>query len=123
MSFYQHHIVPHLTHFAMRQNYLVPYRKRVIGAAEGRVLEIGIGSGLNFSFYAAKVTSVLGLEPSPGLLRMAEIRASHATVPITLLDASAEEIPLATKSIVGSVGRSQVGNPPMTQPGWIVCVR
>jgi ubiquinone/menaquinone biosynthesis C-methylase UbiE len=99
MSFYQHHIVPHLTHFAMRQNYLVPYRKRVIGAAEGRVLEIGIGSGLNLSLYGARVTSVLGLEPSPELLRMARTRTSGATVPITLLDASAEEIPLDTKSI------------------------
>jgi ubiquinone/menaquinone biosynthesis C-methylase UbiE len=99
VSFYQRHIVPHLTHLAMRQNYLVPYRKRVIGAAEGRVLEIGIGSGLNFSLYGAKVTSVIGLEPSSELLRMAGARASSATVPITLLDASAEAIPLDTASI------------------------
>ena len=99
MSFYQRRIVPCLIHCAMRQNYLVPYRKRVIGAAEGRVLEIGIGSGLNFSLYGAKVTSVLGLEPSPELLRMAGTRASGATVPITLLDASAEAIPLDTGSI------------------------
>jgi ubiquinone/menaquinone biosynthesis C-methylase UbiE len=99
MSFYQRHIVPRLTHLAMRQNYLVPYRKRVIGSAEGRVLEIGIGSGLNFSLYTAKVTLVLGLEPSPELLRMARTRVSGATVPITLLDASAEEIPFDAKCI------------------------
>ncbi len=99
MSFYQRYIVPRLTHLAMRQHYLVRFRRRVIGAAEGRVLEIGIGSGLNFPIYGATVTSVIGLEPSSELLRMADTRASCATVPIRLLDASAEAIPLDTDSI------------------------
>jgi ubiquinone/menaquinone biosynthesis C-methylase UbiE len=99
MSFYQRHIVPRLIHLAMRQNYLVPFRKRVIGAAEGRVLEIGIGSGLNFPFYDAKVTSVFGLEPSPELLRMAGGRALDAAVPVTLLESSAETVPLDSGSV------------------------
>ena len=90
MSFYQRRIVPCLTHLAMRQKNLVPIRKRVVGAAQGRVLEIGVGSGLNFALYGAAVTSVIGLEPSPVMLRMARSRASNATVPISLLDASAE---------------------------------
>jgi ubiquinone/menaquinone biosynthesis C-methylase UbiE len=99
MSFYQRHIVPRLTHLAMRQTYLTPFRKRVVGAAEGRVLEIGIGSGLNFPLYSGKATSVIGLEPSSKLLHMAGARTSSATIPITLLDASAEAIPLDTASI------------------------
>ena len=99
MSFYQRHILPHLLHFAMRQNDLVPLRNRVIGAAEGRVLEVGIGSGLNFPIYGATVTSVIGLEPSPELLWMARPRASAAMIPITLLDASAEAIPLDDHSV------------------------
>ena len=99
MSFYRRHILPHLLHFAMRQNYLVPLRNRVIGAAEGRVLEVGIGSGLNFPIYGATVTSVIGLEPSPELLCMARPRASAAMIPITLLDASAEAIPLDDHSV------------------------
>jgi SAM-dependent methyltransferase len=99
MGFYQRHIVPRLVHLAMRQTYLAPFRGRVVGAAEGRVLEIGIGSGLNFPLYGATVTSVIGLEPSPELLRMAHPRASMAPVPITLLDASAEAIPLDDRSV------------------------
>jgi ubiquinone/menaquinone biosynthesis C-methylase UbiE len=99
MSFYQRYIIPRLTHLAMRQKQLLPFRQRVIGAAEGRVLEIGIGSGLNFPLYGAAVTSVIGLEPSSELLNMARPRAEAAVAPITLLDASAETIPLDSGSI------------------------
>lgn len=99
MSFYQRYVIPRLTHLAMRQKQLLPFRQRVISAAEGRVLEIGIGSGLNFPFYSDAVTSVIGLEPSSELLRMARARAAGAAAPITLLDASAETIPLDSGSI------------------------
>jgi ubiquinone/menaquinone biosynthesis C-methylase UbiE len=99
MSFYQCYIIPRLTHLAMRQGQLLPFRQRVIGAGEGRVLEIGIGSGLNFPLYGGAVTSVIGLEPSSELLNMARPRAEAAAAPITLLDASAETIPLDSGSV------------------------
>ena len=99
MSFYQRYVIPRLTHLAMRQKQLGPFRQRVIGAAEGRVLEIGIGSGLNFPLYRNTVKSVIGLEPSPELLSMARPRTATAAVPITLVDASAEAIPLDSASI------------------------
>ncbi|MBS0558575.1 MAG: class I SAM-dependent methyltransferase [Proteobacteria bacterium] len=99
MSFYQRYIIPRLTHLAMGKKQLLPFRQRVIGAAEGRVLEIGIGSGLNFPLYGGTVTSVIGLEPSSELLTMARPRAEAAVVPITLLDGTAEEIPLDSGSI------------------------
>ena len=99
MSFYQRCIIPRLTHLAMRQRQLLPFRQRVIGAAQGRVLEIGIGSGLNFPLYGAAVKSVIGLEPSSELLNMARSRAEAVAVPIKLLDASAEAIPLDSGSV------------------------
>jgi hypothetical protein len=43
MSFYQDRILPHLINLTMRNSHLAPFRERVISAAEGRVLEIGIG--------------------------------------------------------------------------------
>jgi ubiquinone/menaquinone biosynthesis C-methylase UbiE len=99
MSFYQRHVLPHLLHLAMRQQALRPFRQRVIAAAEGRVLEIGIGSGLNLPLYGSSVRSVIGLEPSPELLRMARDRAAAAPVPIELLQASAEAVPLDSASL------------------------
>lgn len=94
MSFYRRYVLPYLCHLAMRQKQLAPFRRRVIGAAEGRVLEIGIGSGLNLPLYGPSVRSVIGLEPSPELLRMARGRGASASVPIEFLKASAETLPL-----------------------------
>ena len=99
MNFYQRRVVPHLVHLAMRQEALLPFRRRVIAAAEGRVLEVGIGSGLNLPLYGPAASCVIGLEPSAVLLRMAGERAAGAGVPVELLEASAEAVPLDDASI------------------------
>ena len=99
MSLYQRCVLPHLVHLAMRQEALLPFRRRVIGAAEGRVLEVGIGSGLNLPLYGPRVRAVVGLEPSPELLRMARDRAVTAQIAVELIEASAETIPLDAASI------------------------
>jgi ubiquinone/menaquinone biosynthesis C-methylase UbiE len=94
MSFYQRRVLPYLLHLAMRQKQLLPFRRRVIGAAEGRVLEIGSGSGLNLPLYRSNARSVIGLEPSPELLGMALKRAGNPSVAVEFLEASAETVPL-----------------------------
>nr|WP_281722573.1 class I SAM-dependent methyltransferase [Nitrosomonas nitrosa] len=94
MGFYQDQILPHLIHLAMRSRYLVPYRERIVSEAEGRVLEIGIGSGLNLPYYRPQAREILGLEPSSRLLAMAQGRAHASTGPVTFIGGSAEAIPL-----------------------------
>lgn len=99
MSFYQHFVLPPLLHFAMSMKVLQPYRQRIVAAAEGRVLELGVGSGLNLPLYGGNVERVIGLEPSPELLHMAERRRDEARVPVDLAEASAEAVPLDAASI------------------------
>jgi ubiquinone/menaquinone biosynthesis C-methylase UbiE len=84
---------------SMRQETFTPYRRRVISGAAGRVLEIGIGSGLNLPYYSDTAKHVIGLDPSPKLLAMAQKRKRRPGLPVTLLKASAEEIPLEDDSI------------------------
>lgn len=97
MRIYADHVLPWLIDRAMRQKMLQPYRARVIGAAEGRVLEIGVGSGLNLPLYRSAANAVVAVEPSPPLLDRA--RRQPAQVPIELVEGSAETLPLDDRSI------------------------
>src|SRR6185437_16121623 len=99
MSLYRKLIVPRLTDLAMRNKHLRPYRERVIGAAEGRVLEIGVGSGHNIGHYPPAVRELLALEPDPKLIGMARNTAAGRTQAVSFLEASAERIPLENSSI------------------------
>jgi ubiquinone/menaquinone biosynthesis C-methylase UbiE len=99
MSIYEDRILPHIVHFSMRQAPLAAYRRRVVPAAEGRVLEIGVGSGLNLPLYSAAATEVVGLDPSAKLLSMAGAASRVTARRIELLEGSAEAIPLEDASV------------------------
>jgi len=95
MGFYDRWIVPRLLDLAMRSRVLDHYRERTIETARGLALEIGVGSGLNLPLYGPAVTRVVGLDPSTELLRLASRRAGDVVIPVSLLRASAEHLPLA----------------------------
>src|SRR6516165_7092921 len=99
MGLYQNYIVPWLTHLSMQQAQLVPYRSRVVSGATGQVLEIGIGSGLNLPFYSQSVKQIIGIDPSPKLLEMAQGAATQSSPSVGLMEGTAEAIPLGNGSI------------------------
>jgi SAM-dependent methyltransferase len=99
MGFYNDFILPRLCDLAMRNKQLLPLRHRVIGAARGRVLEIGVGTGANLPFYGAEVTELLALEPAPKLVAMAKRASRQVNMPVSFIEASAEAIPLDAQSV------------------------
>jgi ubiquinone/menaquinone biosynthesis C-methylase UbiE len=99
MGIYADWLAPQICDFAMRNGRLAPYRRRVVSGADGRVLEIGIGSGLNLPFYGSKVERVFGLDPSPVLIEKAARAGQRAGARLELLRGSAERIPLDARSI------------------------
>src|SRR6266545_4802171 len=69
------------------------HRSRLLAGLEGRVLEVGAGTGLNFPHYPATVTEVVAVEPEPYLRRLALTAARQVPAPIRVVDAAAEALP------------------------------
>jgi SAM-dependent methyltransferase len=99
VNFYSAWLLPRLLDIVMQQKQMLPYRERIGAAANGRTLDVGIGSGLSLVFYGEHTEHVLGIDPSAELLLFAEERAHKVSVPVELVRASAESLPLDDKSV------------------------
>lgn len=100
MGFYDDHICPILVDFACGTKPIKRERAKIVGAATGRVLEIGFGSGRNAPFYnAAAIDHLFALEPSAAMRRRAAKRMAGLPFPIDYLDLPGEEIPLDDASV------------------------
>jgi ubiquinone/menaquinone biosynthesis C-methylase UbiE len=85
-------------------SFMKPLRKEVIGQAQGVVLEVGAGTGLNFAFYnPEQIERVEAVEPDSAMLRYARERMKTARVPITLTQAPVEALPFADETFDSAV--------------------
>ena len=84
MSFYEERILPCLIDLVMRRQDLAPYRTRTISAATGRILEVGIGSGLNLPLYGQSASEIIGIDPLAKLLAMASEAGGRSAMPLEL---------------------------------------
>jgi ubiquinone/menaquinone biosynthesis C-methylase UbiE len=88
-------------------------RKRIIGKAEGVVLEIGAGSGANFVHYdPTRVGKLYALEPNPGMIRLAERQRLRTQLDVEYLDLPGERIPLEDHSVDSIVSTFTLGTIP-----------
>ena len=95
MGLYDKYILPHFLNCACGSKPINYQREKVVPMAEGLVLEVGIGSGLNIPYYdAAKVDKILGLDPSEELNRMALKVAEDKGIPVEFILSGAEAMPL-----------------------------
>lgn len=100
MSLYENHILPHIIGCACSQPQIMKKRSQVVPAAEGRVLEIGFGSGTNLSFYdPARVAHLFALEPSATMRKKARDSVAKSPLQIEWLELPGEEIPLESRSV------------------------
>lgn len=100
MGFYEQHILPRVINCACGARPIMKQREKVVPQAVGKVLEIGIGTGLNLPFYdASKVERLIGLDPSEESWELAAQRAAHLDFPVEFVGLPGEQIPLDDASV------------------------
>lgn len=100
MGLYSRYIMPTVVSCGCRAPPISAQRRKLVPQAEGVVLELGMGSGLNLPLYdPEKVAKVYGLEPDCHMLAKACGRASHAPVRVRVLKEKAEDLSLPDESV------------------------
>lgn len=95
MGLYENKVLPHLINLACGSDEVKQQRQKVVPQATGRVLEVGMGPGLNLPFYDRdQVEFVWGLEPSEGMRRRAEATIEASEIDVKWLGLPGEQIPL-----------------------------
>lgn len=104
MSWYGRYVLPRITDLVCRAGTHRRQREKIVPLARGRVLEIGLGSGLNLAHYDTdRVEMVWGVDPSPGMSRLARSRVRQAPFEVRLLENTADDIPLDDASADSAV--------------------
>src|SRR5690554_621556 len=100
MSFYEDRILPHIIDKACSMGQVMKLRSQLVPRARGRVLEVGMGSGINLEFYNQDLEEMeYGLEPSEGMRRKALPNLGRSPVRVEWLDLPGEKIPLQHNSV------------------------
>lgn len=100
MGLYARYLLPRLVDLACGSKPVRKQREKVVPLARGRVLEIGFGSGMNLAHYdGERVEGIWALEPSVEMWKRAGNAVATAGIPVEVIEASAEEIPLADGSV------------------------
>jgi ubiquinone/menaquinone biosynthesis C-methylase UbiE len=100
MSFYRNRVYPYIVTVLGNPKPIQKIRQQIIPLAQGIVLEIGVGPGVNFAYYdPTKVSKIYALEPNPGMVVRAENQRRWTKLDIEFLDLPAEQIPLPDGSV------------------------
>lgn len=100
MGFYERRLLPHVINCVCGTRPIMKQREKVVPAAQGTVLEIGIGTGLNLPYYdAERVTRLIGLDPSERSWALASDKARAVAFPVEFMGLPGEQIPLADASV------------------------
>ena len=93
MGLYSRIVLPRIIDLGCRQRPIEEERAKLVPRARGRVLEVGIGSGLNLPHYDPKrVEAVCGIDPSDELWRTAEERAREASFAVQRIARTADDL-------------------------------
>ncbi|MFL6198766.1 MAG: class I SAM-dependent methyltransferase [Thermoanaerobaculia bacterium] len=99
MALWKDRILPYFVHAALRAQEFEEVRSQYLGGAEGEVLEIGFGSGLNLPHLSSRVRKLYAVEPADAAWRIARAAIERAHFPVERTGRTAEAIPLPDGSV------------------------
>jgi ubiquinone/menaquinone biosynthesis C-methylase UbiE len=104
MNFYERRVLPHVINCACGTKAFHKQREKVVPCAHGRVVEIGIGTGLNLPHYDGnRVTEVIGIDPSERSWELAQERVAQVSFPVEYRALSGDKLPLEDDSMDSAV--------------------
>jgi ubiquinone/menaquinone biosynthesis C-methylase UbiE len=98
-SWYDRHLLPYLVDLACGLQAVRRQRQKMVPLAHGKVLEVGIGTGLNLEHYdKARLERLVGVDPGLEMHPLAHKRARRAGLTVELVGLSAEKLPFDASS-------------------------
>lgn len=98
MGFYSQVIFPRICDYLLGQSFIGEYRQELLQSAEGRVLEIGFGTGLNLPHYPTQIRKISTVDPNPGMHRLAQRRIKQTGVEVDHHPLRGEQLPFVDSS-------------------------
>jgi ubiquinone/menaquinone biosynthesis C-methylase UbiE len=93
VGFFSQVIVPRLCDFLLNKPLLARHRQELLAGAQGDVLEIGFGTGLNVPYYPERIHKVTAVDPNPGMHRLAQKRIKQTGIEVDQQVLSGERLP------------------------------
>lgn len=98
-NIWEKYAVPRIIKFACSQPAVMKDRSEIVPKAQGNVLELGCGGGINLQFYdRTKIDKLTGLDPSAELLDYTRQEAKTLGFKMDILDGVGEAMPFADDS-------------------------
>jgi ubiquinone/menaquinone biosynthesis C-methylase UbiE len=93
MGVYSRYVFPRLCDWSMRNPRMADLRREVLSEADGDILEIGFGTGLNLEHYPEHIRRLTAVDPGVGMSRLARNRIGQSPIDVDLRLQTAEELP------------------------------
>ena len=98
MGFYSRVIFPRICNFVLDTPLVAEQRRKLLEGADGQILEIGFGTGLNLPHYPRSVRKITAVDPNVGMHRLAERRIKQTAMEVDQRQLSGEKLPFGDGS-------------------------
>jgi ubiquinone/menaquinone biosynthesis C-methylase UbiE len=93
VGFFSQKIFPRLCDFLLNTPFVARHRGELLAHAQGEVLEIGFGTGLNLPYYPKGIQKLTAVDPNPGMYRLAQKRIKQTQIAVNQQLLSGERLP------------------------------